>query len=74
MANQINRQSLTTALVDRYAASDKATLPKMVNFMDQSNTFSKNFTEKQPAMTTEFTDKALNYSDSMGVNRVKYKG
>jgi len=74
MANQIDRPSITTSLSDRYAKSDKASLPTAVNFMDKSNTFSNNFTMKQPLMTTELTPAALNYATTMGINRTKYKG
>jgi hypothetical protein len=74
MATQIERPSLTTSLEDRYKKSDKNVVPPAGNFVDQSNTFSNNFTENAAQGVTQLTDKALHYADSLGVSRKKYKG
>lgn len=74
MPDQINRPSITTSLSDRYTSSDKNIKPTGVNFIDQPNAFSKNFTTNKTPMVTDLTAKALNYSDTLGVTRERYRG
>jgi len=74
MANQIERPSLETSLEDRYNKSDKNVAPPAGNFVDRSNTFSNNFAKNAAQGVTQLTDKALNYSNTLGLTRKKYKG
>ena len=69
MANQIERPSLTTSLEERYKQSDKAKLPTVGNYVDRANEFSKNFAKGAQQGVTHLTDKALNYSDQLGVKK-----
>ena len=79
----INRESTTTTLVDRYNkqhvggafdAKSIDTSDHMPLLDQQSEQWTpQGFKTKQPIMSTEFNEKALNQIDKSGWNNIKYK-